>query len=411
MTTPHAATQPEDVASPALIEKRPLERYVAPSKPSLVGLSRDALAEALGEAGVPERQRRMRVQQIWHWLYVRGVLDFDAMTTLSRELRTQLAEHFTLARPEIVAEQISVDGTRKWLLRLPGEFADRPHEVECVYIPETGRGTLCISSQVGCTLNCTFCHTGTQRLVRNLTPGEIAGQVVLARDRLNDWQRAAAPSGADPEKRLVSNVVMMGMGEPLYNFEAVRDALDVVADGEGLSISKRRITLSTSGVVPNIVRAGEEIGSMLAISLHAVTDELRDKLVPLNRKYPLRELLDACRNYPGLSNARRITFEYVMLKDVNDSLAEARALVRLVKGIPAKINLIPFNPWPGSKYECSDWAQIEKFSDIIFDAGYASPVRTPRGRDILAACGQLKSATEQLSARERLALRAMAMTD
>ncbi len=411
MTTPLAATQPEDVASAALIEKRPLERYVAPAKPSLVGLSRGALAEALGEAGVPERQHRMRVQQLWHWLYVRGVQDFEAMTTLSKELRSQLAEHFTLARPEIVAEQISVDGTRKWLLRLPGEFADRPHEVECVYIPDTGRGTLCISSQVGCTLNCTFCHTGTQRLVRNLTPGEIAGQVVLARDCLNDWQRAAAPAGADPEKRLVSNVVMMGMGEPLYNFEAVRDALDVVADGEGLSISKRRITLSTSGVVPNIVRAGEEIGSMLAISLHAVTDELRDKLVPLNRKYPLRELLDACRNYPGLSNARRITFEYVMLKDVNDSLAEARALVRLVKGIPAKINLIPFNPWPGSKYECSDWAQIEKFSEIVFDAGYASPVRTPRGRDILAACGQLKSATEQLSARERLALRAMAMTD
>jgi 23S rRNA (adenine2503-C2)-methyltransferase len=333
------------------------------------------------------------------------------MSTLSKELRSQLAEQFTLARPEIVAEQVSVDGTRKWLLRLPGEFADRPHEVECVYIPETARGTLCISSQVGCTLNCTFCHTGTQRLVRNLTPGEIAGQVVLARDCLNDWQRAAAPAGADPEKRLVSNVVMMGMGEPLYNFEPVRDALDVVADGEGLSISKRRITLSTSGVVPNIARAGAEIGAMLAISLHAVTDELRDELVPLNRKYPLRELLDACRNYPGLSNARRITFEYVMLKGVNDSLAEARALVRLVKGIPAKINLIPFNPWPGSKYECSDWAQIEKFSEIVFDAGYASPVRTPRGRDILAACGQLKSATEQLSARERLALRAMAMTD
>ena len=407
MSIPLAPIQPEDIASAAVIEKRPLERYVAPAKPSLVGLSRSALADALGEAGVPERQRRMRVQQIWHWLYVRGVQDFDAMTTLSKELRSQLAERFTVARPEIVAEQVSVDGTRKWLLRLPGEFADRPHEVECVYIPETGRGTLCISSQVGCTLNCTFCHTGTQRLVRNLTPGEIAGQVVLARDRLNDWQRAAAPAGADPEKRLVSNVVMMGMGEPLYNFDAVRDALDVVADGDGLSISKRRITLSTSGVVPNIVRAGEEIGSMLAISLHAVTDELRDVLVPLNRKYPLRELLDACRNYPGLSNARRITFEYVMLKGVNDLLAEASALVRLVKGIPAKINLIPFNPWPGSKYECSDWAQIEKFSEIIFDAGYASPVRTPRGRDILAACGQLKSATEQLSARERLALRAM----
>jgi len=395
----------------ALIEKRPLERYVAPAKPSLVGLSRVALAEALGGIGVPERQRRMRVQQIWHWLYVRGVRDFDAMTTLSKEMRAQLDRHFTLARPEIVAEQISVDGTRKWLLRLPGETPDRPHDVECVYIPETDRGTLCISSQVGCTLNCSFCHTGTQRLVRNLTPGEIVGQVVLARDRLADWQRAAAPAGTEPEKRLVSNVVMMGMGEPLYNFEAVRDALAVVADGDGLSLSKRRITLSTSGVVPNIVRAGAEIGSMLAVSLHAVTDELRNELVPLNRKYPLRDLLDACRNYPGLSNARRITFEYVMLKGVNDSLADARALVRLIKGIPAKINLIPFNPWPGTKYECSDWEQIEKFSEIVFDAGYASPVRTPRGRDILAACGQLKSATEKLSARERLALRAMAMTD
>jgi 23S rRNA (adenine2503-C2)-methyltransferase len=411
MTASPANADSDAATMGAPIEKRPLERYVAPAKPSLVGLSRAALAEVLGGTGVPERQRRMRVQQIWHWLYVRGVQDFDAMTTLSKELRAELDRHFTLARPEIFAEQVSVDGTRKWLLRLPGETPDRPHDVECVYIPETDRGTLCISSQVGCTLNCSFCHTGTQRLVRNLTPGEIVGQVVLARDRLGDWQRAAAPAGTEPEKRLVSNVVMMGMGEPLYNFEAVRDALAVVADGDGLSLSKRRITLSTSGVVPNIVRAGAEIGSMLAISLHAVTDELRDKLVPLNRKYPLRELLDACRNYPGLSNARRITFEYVMLKGVNDSLADARALVRLIKGIPAKINLIPFNPWPGTTYECSDWDQIEKFSEIVFDAGYASPVRTPRGRDILAACGQLKSATEKLSARERLALRAMAMTD
>jgi 23S rRNA (adenine2503-C2)-methyltransferase len=411
MTTSLAGADSDAATMGAPIEKRPLERYVTPAKPSLVGLSRVALAEAPGGIGVPERQRRMRVQQIWHWLYVRGVQDFDAMTTLSKEMRAELDRHFTLARPEIVAEQISVDGTRKWLLRLPGETPDRPHDVECVYIPETDRGTLCISSQVGCTLNCSFCHTGTQRLVRNLTPGEIVGQVVLARDRLADWQRAAAPAGTEPEKRLVSNVVMMGMGEPLYNFEAVRDALAVVADGEGLSLSKRRITLSTSGVVPNIVRAGAEIGSMLAISLHAVTDELRNELVPLNRKYPLGELLDACRNYPGLSNARRITFEYVMLKGVNDSLADARALVRLIKGIPAKINLIPFNPWPGTKYECSDWEQIEKFSEIVFNAGYASPVRTPRGRDILAACGQLKSATEKLSARERLALRAMAMTD
>jgi 23S rRNA (adenine2503-C2)-methyltransferase len=412
-------------ATAAFVEKRPLERYVAPEKPSLVGLSRAALVDALGAVDVPERQRRMRVQQIWHWLYVRGAQDFDAMTTLSKELRGALAERFTLARPEIAAEQVSVDGTRKWLLQLPGETGSRPHEVECVYIPDADRGTLCVSSQVGCTLNCTFCHTGTQRLVRNLTAGEIVAQVVLARDRLGDWNddrqaqadavRTSAPSdpAAAPgeRRRLVSNIVMMGMGEPLYNFEAVRDALNVVADGEGLSLSKRRITLSTSGVVPNIARAGAEIGCMLAVSLHAVTDELRNELVPLNRKYPLRDLLDACRNYPGLSNARRITFEYVMLKDVNDSLADARALVHLIKGIPAKINLIPFNPWPGSQYECSDWSQIEKFSEIVFNAGYASPVRTPRGRDILAACGQLKSATEKLSARERLALRAMALTD
>jgi 23S rRNA (adenine2503-C2)-methyltransferase len=418
MTASLTATKPE--ATTAFVEKLPLERYMAPERPSLVGLSRDALAEALGAADVPERQRRMRVQQIWHWLYVRGAKSFDEMTTLSKDLRTALAARFTLERLGVAAEQISVDGTRKWLLRLPGEPGGAPHEVECVYIPETDRGTLCVSSQVGCTLNCTFCHTGTQRLVRNLTAAEIAGQVVLARDRLGDWTAThPAPAsgggtkggGAEQEKRLVSNVVMMGMGEPLYNFEAVRDGLGVVADGDGLSISKRRITLSTSGVVPEIARAGAEIGSMLAISLHAVTDELRDQLVPLNRKYPIRELLDACRNYPGLSNARRITFEYVMLKGINDSLVDAKALVRLLKGIPAKINLIPFNPWPGSQYECSGWEQIEKFSEIVFNAGYASPVRTPRGRDILAACGQLKSATEKLSARERLALRAMAITD
>jgi 23S rRNA (adenine2503-C2)-methyltransferase len=406
-----ASTATKTESSTLFVEKRPLERYAPPAIPSLVGLSREALAEALGAIDVPERQRRMRVQQIWHWLYVRGARSFDEMTTLSKDLRTALAQRFTLDRPEVAAEQISVDGTRKWLLRLPGEHDGAPHEVECVYIPETDRGTLCISSQIGCTLTCTFCHTGTQRLVRNLTAAEIAGQVVLARDFLNDWQRAAAPAGGEPEKRLVSNVVMMGMGEPLYNFEAVRDGLAVVADGEGVSISKRRITLSTSGVVPEIARAGNEIGSMLAISLHAVTDELRDELVPLNRKYPIRELLDACRNYPGLSNARRITFEYVMLKGINDSLVDAKALVRLLKGIPAKINLIPFNLWPETKYECSDWEQIEKFSEIVFNAGYASPVRTPRGRDILAACGQLKSATEKLSARERLALRAMALTD
>jgi 23S rRNA (adenine2503-C2)-methyltransferase len=398
--------------SAGFVEKAPLERYVPPAKPSLVGLSRAQLAEALGALGVPENARKMRVQQLWHWLYVRGVTSFDAMSSVSKDLRAQLDAHYTLARPEVVAEQISVDGTRKWLLRLPGETAgERPHEVECVYIPDTDRATLCVSSQVGCTLNCTFCHTGTQRLVRNLTPGEIAGQVMVARDRLGDWHEKQPLNADGSARRLVTNIVMMGMGEPLYNFENVRDALNIVADGEGLSLSKRRITLSTSGVVPEIARTGDEIGCMLAISLHAVTDELRNELVPLNRKYPIAELLKACRDYPGVSNARRITFEYVMLKGVNDSLADAKALVRMLKGIPAKINLIPFNPWPGSRYECSDWEQIEKFSEVVFNAGYASPVRTPRGRDILAACGQLKSATEKLSARERMALRAMAMTE
>ncbi|KAB2875314.1 MAG: 23S rRNA (adenine(2503)-C(2))-methyltransferase RlmN [Pseudorhodoplanes sp.] len=401
-------------AQPAL-EKTPLERFVAPDKPSLVGLSRAALAEKLAEIGVPERARRMRAQQIWHWLYVRGAQDFDRMTSVSKDLRAALAARFTLARPDVVAEQVSADGTRKWLLQLPGEHpGEKPHLVETVYIPETDRGTLCVSSQVGCTLTCVFCHTGTQRLVRNLTPGEIVGQIMIARDRLGDWTDAARTAGAGlPVEgvRAVSNIVMMGMGEPLYNFEAVRDALHVAADGDGISISRRRITLSTSGVVPNIARTGSEIGCMLAISLHAVRDDLRDILVPLNRKYQIGELLAACRTYPGLSNARRITFEYVMLKGVNDSLADARELVRLLKGIPAKINLIPFNPWPGTTYECSDWEQIEQFSEIVFNAGYASPVRTPRGRDIFAACGQLKSATEKLSARERMALRAMAMTD
>ena len=390
----------------APLEKTPLETYVPPAKPSLVGLSRDDLAMRLADIGVAPAQRRMRVQQLWHWIYFRGARNFEEMTSVSKETRARLAEHFTVDRPEVVAEQVSNDGTRKWLLRLPsGDKLERPHEVECVYIPEADRGTLCVSSQVGCTLNCAFCHTGTQRLVRNLTAGEIAGQVMVARDRLNDW--------ADRENgtRLITNIVMMGMGEPLYNFEAVRDALLIVADNEGIGISRRRITLSTSGVVPNIKRTGEEIGVMLAISLHAVRDELRNELVPLNRKYPIAELLQACRDYPGASNARRITFEYVMLKGVNDSLDDAKLLVKLLKGIPAKINLIPFNPWPGTRYECSDWDQIEKFSEYIFNAGYSSPVRTPRGRDILAACGQLKSETEKLSVRERQALRAMAMTD
>ncbi|MGY3547157.1 23S rRNA (adenine2503-C2)-methyltransferase [Bradyrhizobium sp. USDA 4472] len=396
-------TEPRDAI---LVEKTPLETYVPPAKPSLIGLSRTELADRLGEIGVAPAQRKMRVQQLWHWLYFRGAQSFDDMTSISKGIRAELAQHFTVDRPEVVAEQISNDGTRKWLLRLPsGDNVERAHEVECVYIPETDRGTLCVSSQVGCTLNCSFCHTGTQRLVRNLTAGEIVGQIMVARDRLNDW--------ADREDgtRRVTNIVMMGMGEPLYNFDAVRDALLIVGDNEGIGISRRRITLSTSGVVPNIVRAGEEIGVMLAISLHAVRDELRNELVPLNRKYPIKELLQACRDYPGASNARRITFEYVMLKDVNDSLDDAKLLVKLLKGIHAKINLIPFNPWPGTAYECSDWDQIEKFSEYIFNAGYSSPVRTPRGRDILAACGQLKSETEKLSARERQALRAMAMTD
>src|SRR6187397_416345 len=396
------------------LEKTPLERYMPPAKPSLVGLTRAALAQALGALGVAPSHEKMRVQQLWHWIYVRGVTDFDAMTSVSKELRAKLAENFTLARPEVVAEQVSVDGTRKWLLRLPGEVeGERPHEVECVYIPESDRGTLCVSSQVGCTLNCTFCHTGTQRLVRNLTAGEIVGQVMAARDSLGDWPGGTRPTdGIVPSgDRCITNIVMMGMGEPLYNFEAVRDALLIIADGEGIGISKRRITLSTSGVIPNIQRTGAEIGCMLAVSLHAVRDELRNELVPLNRKYPISELLDACRNYPGVSNAKRITFEYVMLKGINDSTDDAKALIRLLKGIPAKINLIPFNPWPGSKYECSDWEQIERFSQIVFNAGYASPVRTPRGRDILAACGQLKSATEKLSARDRMALRAMAMVE
>ncbi|WP_257167643.1 23S rRNA (adenine(2503)-C(2))-methyltransferase RlmN [Bradyrhizobium sp. SRS-191] len=392
----------------APLEKTPLETYVPPAKPSLIGQSRAELAATLGEIGVPERQQKMRVQQLWHWLYFRGAKSFDEMSSVSKDTRIALAERFTVDRPEVVAEQISNDGTRKWLLRLPsGDGLQKAHEVECVYIPETDRGTLCVSSQVGCTLNCSFCHTGTQRLVRNLTAGEIVGQIMVARDRLNDWADRETPHG----NRLVTNIVMMGMGEPLYNFDAVRDALLIVSDNEGIGISRRRITLSTSGVVPNIKRAGEEIGVALAISLHAVRDELRNELVPLNRKYPIAELLQACRDYPGASNARRITFEYVMLKGVNDSLDDARLLVKLLKGIPAKINLIPFNPWPGSVYECSDWEQIEKFSEYVFNAGYSSPVRTPRGRDILAACGQLKSETEKLSARERQALRAMAMTD
>jgi 23S rRNA (adenine2503-C2)-methyltransferase len=371
--------------------------------PSLAGLTRASLAERLGEAGVPERERRMRVGQLWHWLYVRGATRFDEMTSVSKALRRTLADAFTLDRPEIVTEQVSQDGTRKWLIRLPSTGRhDKGAEVECVYIPETDRGTLCVSSQVGCTLNCSFCHTGTQKLVRNLTAQEIVAQVLIARDRLGDYPgRIPAPGEGS---RLVTNVVFMGMGEPLYNLDNVRDAIGVLTDQEGLQLSRRRITVSTSGVVPEIERLGHEANTMLAISLHAVTDALRDTLVPLNRKYPIDALMEACRTYPGVSNARRITFEYVMLKGVNDSLAEAKQLVRLLKGVPAKINLIPFNPWPGTQYACSDWAQIERFSEFVFDAGYSSPVRTPRGRDILAACGQLKSETEKLRARARMML-------
>ncbi|MFD2258791.1 23S rRNA (adenine(2503)-C(2))-methyltransferase RlmN [Chelativorans composti] len=390
-------------------ESRPRPSQTAVEKKSLIGLTREELAAELAAIGVPERQIGMRVRQLWHWLYVRGISSFAQMSNVSKDLRAKLEEHYSITRPEIVEELISTDGTRKWLLRFPARGAGRPVEVETVYIPEEGRGTLCISSQVGCTLTCSFCHTGTQRMVRNLTAGEILEQLLMARDRLGDFPDADTPDGAivPAEGRKVTNIVMMGMGEPLYNFENVKKALLIASDGDGLSLSKRRITLSTSGVVPEIYRTGKEIGVMLAISLHAVRDELRNELVPINKKYPLAELMEACRNYPGLSNAKRITFEYVMLKGVNDSLDDARELVRLLKGIPAKINLIPFNPWPGSKYECSDWEQIEKFADFINRAGYASPIRTPRGRDILAACGQLKSQSERMRKSDRLQLEAM----
>ncbi|WP_345096584.1 23S rRNA (adenine(2503)-C(2))-methyltransferase RlmN [Bartonella acomydis] len=375
-------------------------------KLSLIGLSQDEMAQALKTIGIPERQTRMRVRQLWHWLYVRGVSNFDEMRNISKPMQEMLKSHFSIARPEIVGEQLSKDGTRKWLLRFPARGAGRAVEIETVYIPEEGRGTLCLSSQVGCTLTCSFCHTGTQVLVRNLTAEEILAQLLVARDCLGDFPDKDTPDGAifPIEGRKITNIVMMGMGEPLYNFEAVKKALLIASDGEGLSLSKRRITLSTSGVVPGIIRTGEEIGVMLAISLHAVHDTLRDILVPINKKYPLARLMDACRQYPGLSNAKRITFEYVMLKDINDSLVDAKRLIQLLKGIPAKINLIPFNPWPGSNYQCSDWEQIERFADVINQAGYASPIRVPRGRDILAACGQLKSASERLRRSERFQL-------
>ncbi|MEL6947410.1 MAG: 23S rRNA (adenine(2503)-C(2))-methyltransferase RlmN [Pseudomonadota bacterium] len=375
---------------------------------SLIGMSKPQLAAALESIGVPAKQTRMRASQLWSWIYHRGHDDFFAMSNIAKDLRTTLAAHFTLKRPDIVEEQISEDGTRKWLFRFPARGAGKPVEVETVYIPEADRGTLCISSQVGCTLTCTFCHTGTQRLVRNLTAEEILMQLIVARERLGDFpDKDAKVDGFIPEgDRKVTNIVMMGMGEPLYNFENVKQALLIASDGDGLALSKRRITLSTSGVVPEIIRTGDEIGCMLAISLHATNDALRDEIVPINKKFPIAQLLEACRTYPGVSNAKRITFEYVMLKGVNDSLADAKELVRLLKGIPAKINLIPFNPWPGSRYECSDWEQIEAFADFVNANGYASPIRTPRGRDILAACGQLKSESERLRIKERLAMEA-----
>jgi 23S rRNA (adenine2503-C2)-methyltransferase len=363
-------------------------------KINIVGLTRDQLRAALITAGTPEKQVKMRLGQIWLWIYHWGVREFSDMSNLAKDYRALLAEHFVIEVPLVVNRQVSSDGTRKYLVRIAGG-----HEVEVVYIPEEGRGTLCISSQVGCTLTCSFCHTGTQKLVRNLTAGEIVGQVMLARDDLAEWQQPGAPKN---EVRLLSNIVLMGMGEPLYNFDNVRDAMHVVMDGEGIALGRRRITLSTSGVVPEIARAATEIGCLLAVSFHATTDAVRDTLVPINKRWNIKALLDELRDYPKLSNSERITFEYVMLKGVNDSDADAKRLVQLIKGIPAKINLIPFNEWPGSPYERSDWDRIEAFADIIYNAGYSSPIRKPRGEDIMAACGQLKSATERgrKSARE-----------
>ncbi|SLN22078.1 Dual-specificity RNA methyltransferase RlmN [Roseovarius litorisediminis] len=354
---------------------------------NLVGLTREALRETLIAFGTPEKQGKMRAGQIWQWIYQWGVRDFASMTNLSKAYRAELAEKFVVAIPEVVSKQVSSDGTRKYLVRIAGG-----HEVEVVYIPEEDRGTLCVSSQVGCTLTCSFCHTGTQKLVRNLTAGEIIGQVMMARDDLGEWPEQGAPKD---ETRLLSNIVLMGMGEPLYNFDNVRDAMKIAMDPEGIQLSRRRITLSTSGVVPEIAKTAEEIGCQLAISFHATTDEVRDRLVPINKKWNLEVLLEALRSYPKVSNSERITFEYVMLKDVNDSDEDARRLIQLIKGIPAKINLIPFNEWPGAPYQRSSNNRIRAFADIIYKAGYASPIRTPRGEDIMAACGQLKSATER----------------
>jgi 23S rRNA (adenine2503-C2)-methyltransferase len=383
---------------PGPIDPVPVPRAAAPradGRVELVGLSKDQIRAAFEGAGLEPRQAKLRAKQVWHWIYNRGVSDFAAMSDIAKPQRGWLAERFVISRPDVVEAQVSTDGTRKWLLR-----THDGHDFEMVFIPDSDRGTLCVSSQVGCTLNCTFCHTGTMKLVRNLTSGEIVGQVMLARDALGEWPPAAEQQSSDkysPEGRLLTNIVMMGMGEPLYNFDNVRDALKIVMDGDGLGLSRRRITLSTSGVVPMMARAGEEIGVNLAVSLHAVTKEIRDEIVPINRKYGIEQLLEACAAYPGANNARRITFEYVMLKDKNDSDEHARELVRLIRRyrLPAKVNLIPFNPWAGAPYECSTDERIRAFSSIIFDAGISAPVRTPRGRDIDAACGQLKTAAER----------------
>ena len=356
---------------------------------NIVGLTREALKAELARIGTPEKQLKMRLNQVWQWVYQCGKRDFNVMTNLSKAFRAELEANFVIEVPEVVTKQVSDDGTRKYLVKIAGG-----HEVEVVYIPETNRGTLCISSQVGCTLTCTFCHTGTQKLVRNLTAGEIIGQVMVARDDLDEWPEPGA-STADAPPRLLSNIVLMGMGEPLYNFNNVRDAMKIAMDGEGIALSRRRITLSTSGVVPEIAKTAEEIGCLLAVSFHATTDEVRDVLVPINKRWNIETLLQTLREYPKLSNSERITFEYVMLKDVNDSEEDARRLVKLIKGIPAKINLIPFNEWPGSAYQRSDRKQIEAFAEIVYKAGYSSPIRRPRGEDIMAACGQLKSATER----------------
>ncbi|MBM2290551.1 23S rRNA (adenine(2503)-C(2))-methyltransferase RlmN [Sulfitobacter pseudonitzschiae] len=364
-----------------------IPRKVPEGPVNLVGMTRDAMRDALIAMGTPEKQAKMRVGQIWQWIYQWGVRDFDAMTNLSKAFRAELTEAFVIEIPEVVSKQVSTDGTRKWLVRIAGG-----HEVEVVYIPEEGRGTLCISSQVGCTLTCSFCHTGTQKLVRNLTAGEIVGQVMMARDDLDEWPEHGKRT---EDARLLSNIVLMGMGEPLYNFENVRDAMKIAMDPEGIQLSRRRITLSTSGVVPEIARTAEEIGCQLAVSFHATTDEVRNKLVPINKRWNIAELLDALRTYPKVSNSERITFEYVMLDGVNDSDEDAHRLVELIKGIPAKINLIPFNEWPGAPYKRSSNNRIRAFSEIVYKAGYASPVRKPRGEDIMAACGQLKSATER----------------